>query len=75
MAKMTKSKNLCLILALATVLVQLSLAAPVIERGQGSEIDEIIMKLKQLKQQSEGKNWKIAWKICVVVKLVVVKNG
>jgi hypothetical protein len=54
MAKMTKSKILCLIAAFACV--QLSLAAPIAESHQPNDVvDEIIMKLKQLKQQSEGK--------------------
>ena len=55
MAKMTKSKMLCLSVAFACF-VHLSIAAPLSENHQGNDVvDEIIMKLKQLKQQSEGK--------------------
>jgi hypothetical protein len=62
MPKMTKSKMLCLIVAFACF-VQLSIAAPVAESRSGNDVvDEIIQKLKQLKQQSEGNEW-IIWKI------------
>lgn len=55
MARMTKSPILCLILAFACYM-QFSTAAPVIDSRQGNDVvDEIILKLKQLKQQSEGK--------------------
>lgn len=45
---------LCLIVAFASF-VQLSLAAPRFDVHDGNDVvDEIIMKLKQLKQQGEG---------------------
>lgn len=54
MAKMTKM--LYLFVAFSCLL-KLSVAAPFIDNHQSNDVvDEIIMKLKQLKQQSEGKN-------------------
>lgn len=55
MLEMTKVKVLCLTVAFVC-LAQLSTAAPVTDSRTGNDVvDEIIMKLKQLKQQSEGK--------------------
>lgn len=55
MARMTKVKILCLVAAFAVVL-QVSFAAPVAEGHEANEVvDEILMRLKQLRQQSEGK--------------------
>lgn len=52
--EMTKVKMLCLIVAIASF-VQFSLAAPHFDGHDGNDVvDEIIMKLKQLKQQGEG---------------------
>lgn len=54
MTKMTKVKVMCLIVAFAALL-QLAAAAPRFDSHEGNDVvDEIIMKLKQLKQQSEG---------------------
>lgn len=51
---MTKVKVMCLIVAF-TALVQLTNAAPHYDGHEGNDVvDEIIMKLKQLKQQGEG---------------------
>lgn len=55
MPKMTNVKVLCLIAAVAC-LVQLSVGAPVSDGHEGNDIvDEIISRLRLLKQQSEGK--------------------
>lgn len=68
MAKMTKITVLCLIVASAC-LVQFSLAAPMLDNHEANEVvDEIIMKLKQLKLQGEGKQ-----NVCV--KCVVKISG
>lgn len=55
--KMTRSEMLCLLLGIFCIM-QMTIAAPVASdtRDANNVVDEIIMKLKQLKQQSEGKN-------------------
>lgn len=51
---MTKVKVLCIFVAFACIM-QVSMAAPV-DNHEGNEIvDEIMMRLRQLKAQSEGK--------------------
>lgn len=52
---MTKVKVLCLVMAFAAFM-EVSLAAPTADGHETNEVvDEIIMRLKQLRQQSEGK--------------------
>lgn len=53
MAKMTKTQMLCLIVAFTSI-VQFTAAAPVPDGHESNDVlDEIIMRLKQLKQ-NEG---------------------
>lgn len=54
MAKMTKTQMLCLIVAFTSSIVQFTAAAPVSDGHESNDVlDEIIMRLKQLKQ-NEG---------------------
>lgn len=54
MVKMTKITMMCLLVAFACV-VQTSFAAPMPENHEGNEVlEEILARLRQLKQQSEG---------------------
>ena len=56
--KMTRSEVVYLLLGVLCI-IQISNAAPVTDVRDGNSIvDEIIMKLKQLRQQNEGKNVK-----------------
>lgn len=56
MAKMTKFSILCLIVVFACYMQFLTAAPMINNRPANDMMDEIIVKLKQLQQQSEGKN-------------------
>lgn len=45
----------CLLLGVSFCFMQISNAAPAVADGNNNVVDEILMRLKQLKQQSEGK--------------------
>jgi hypothetical protein len=62
---MTKIESVCLLL-MAVCLVQCVIAAPVTEARDGNNnlVDDIIVKLKQLRLQNEG-NGAILYIVCV----------
>lgn len=70
--KMTKVQVICLIVSFAA-LMQFTVAAPHFDSHDGNDVvDEIIMKLKQLKQQGEGNG--IVKSLENVVKCAVTVN-
>lgn len=70
--KMTRSEVVYLLLGILCVM-QISKAAPVTDVRDGNNIvDEIIMKLKQLKQQSEGNEKSVC--VCPVTQKKTKKN-
>lgn len=76
MTKMTKIQVMFLLVAFAA-LIQFTTAAPHFDGHEGNDVvDEIIMKLKQLKQQGEGneivKVWNVLWKCSVMAMLISV---